>query len=320
MESSVVSEMYRLVDEYFYVEDFNRLLKQFIRDKSGEKSVWSDLTLYCHYMLGGSSPYITKVAALTELLILALDITDDLQDRDNVEKSWMRCPQELALNSVISFIFAALGELGKIKEADPSAVLPDAGRIGSYIVKSINGQYKDLNRSIDTEEDYVTAVREKSGSLIQFACYMGYSCLKDCAAQIREQIDEMAGCIGMIAQIDNDVKDVQRYDVKNDLLHKKRTLPILYLLKFSEEDFPLFKQFYEGAVSERDFLDKKREILQYIYDSGCIEYSRVIQLLYANRAEQLLAEIPAVSPWKEKFREITLGPFQTEQRSGESVV
>jgi competence protein ComQ len=314
VQPEIVEEMKRIVDEHFQAEDLKALLHEFLMEKVKEKSIWAKITQYCHLMLGGSSPHIQRIAALTELLILALDIIDDLQDRDNFTKPWMKCPQENTLNAIIAFIFASFSELGKLSDGDRRAPVPLSSEISRLIVHSINGQHKDLNQKIVTEEDYIAAVQEKSGSLLRFACYMGYSCIEDCDPKTIEVVDDLAGLIGVIAQIDNDVKDVQRYDVKNDLLQKKRTLPILYLLHHSEEDFPIFKQFYDGVVTEREFLEKKMECLQYIVDSGCIEYSRIIQTLYVNRAEQLLASLPTVLPWKDKFREITLGPFQIENQ------
>lgn len=312
MRPSIVEAMNRMVNEHFQSEDFKQLLHDFIREKAEEKSIWSEMTEYCHLMLGGSSPHIEAIAAMTEMLILSLDILDDLQDRDNAAKLWMKCPQEYTLNAVISFIFAATSELGRLMETYPHAHFPHAGRISRLITHSINGQYKDLSRSIVTEQDYIAAVQEKSSSLIRLACYMGYACVDGCDPRTVEKIDELAGYLGVIAQIENDVKDVQRYDVKNDLLQKKRTLPILFLLQHSEEDFPIFKQYYDGHVTEQEFLKKKLECLQYIVDSGCIEYSKIIQSLYVNKAEEVLNSIPAVSPWKEKFRDITLAPFRVE--------
>ncbi|MBB6690961.1 polyprenyl synthetase family protein [Cohnella xylanilytica] len=297
METGVRLELHRMLDRYALDEGLNRLLKEFVREKENENLVWSDLTRYVHFMLGGNSPLIDRAAAVTELVILLLDIVDDLQDQDNKEKPWMTGDPAVTLNALLALFAAAIGELGG---GDPSA----SSRIGELLANSIHGQQADITRAVRTEEDYFAMVERKSGSLLQFACFMGYSLVPLTDAGVRAAIDELAACVGIVAQIDNDVRDVQRYDRKNDLLQKKRTLPILFLLEDSREECPELDLFYEGAISEEEFLRSKVEVLEYVRDSGCIEYCQVIQSLYIDRAEELYRSIPAVSPWAERFMEL----------------
>jgi competence protein ComQ len=49
--------------------------------------------------------------------------------------------------------------------------------------------------------------------------------------------------------------------------------------------------------------------LQYIQDSGCIEYAKVVQTLCVQKADEIFGTIEALSPWKEKLREITYDAF-----------
>lgn len=301
MSIGVRNEMERVVDGIFGNGDVKELLHAFMRDKAGEQSRWSSLTLHAHYMLGGNSPHIERAAALTELIILALDIVDDLQDQDNMDKPWMKCPLAYSLNAVLALLAAMTHELGTIGSARLS------GEIGRLLARAIEGQQMDVSQSVHSEADYVTMVQMKSGSLIRLACCMGYALIDGLEQETIDRMNDLADCIGMIAQIANDVNDLQRYDVKNDLLQKKRTLPILFLLVDSEAEFPAIPRFYAGEMTADEFLKVKKECLQYIQESGCIEYSEVIRTLYAEKAEQLFDALPAVSPWKEKFKEIAFG-------------
>ncbi|WP_409342655.1 polyprenyl synthetase family protein [Paenibacillus sp. MBLB4367] len=305
MKPEVVGIMNLLVDDYVQAEAFRELLKSFIADKAEEQSIWSDITLLAHYMLGGDGQDIDRRSALTEIIVLALDIADDLQDEDNEAKPWMRCPRELALNALLAFNAMASAELGRLQASGT-----EAGRVVSevsrMVMRAVNGQYKDLSGAVLTEEDYEAAVREKSGSLVRLACYLGYAGLP-VQESAETQLNDLADCIGMVAQIENDVKDVQRYDLKNDLLQRKRTLPVLFLLEEPAEEFPFIHRYYAGEMTKEQFLLHKQDCLAYIRDSGCLEYSRVIQSLYADKAEQLLGAISAVSPWKERFAGLTLG-------------
>lgn len=317
MRSEVIQQMERIVDEHFYVEPLRQQLKHFIQEKYRERSIWSDITYHCHLMLGGRSPHIDTMGAITEMMMLALDIVDDLQDQDNLEKPWMICPPQYALNAAFSLVFSSLSEMDKLSLSDHRNDRSTIGHICRYITNSGNGQFVDIEASIHTEEDYVHAIQQKSGSLFQFVCYMGYSGLEQQPeAEVIQNIEEYAAYIGIIHQLENDIRDVQRYDIKNDLLQKKKTLPVLFLLKHSDEDFPEFKQYYEGRLSEEQFTSKKLACLEYISNSGCIEYSRIIQTLFVDRAEQILSRLPAQEPWKEKFAELTISPFLVNMDKG----
>jgi competence protein ComQ len=309
--------MNRIIDRHYHNPDLNACLKQFVLAKAQERPVWAEITGSCHRMLGGRSPWIERIATATEIMLLALDIADDLQDRDNLGKSWMTCPQEISINALLSFIFAVFGELGELQGIEGSGNLPALDGVCRYITGAVNGQHRDLTRSIASEQDYIAAVLEKSGSLLKLACYMGCSCLEHCDPKLMADMDEMAGWIGVAAQLDNDLKDVLRYDVKNDLLEKKMTLPILFLLQHSEEDFPMLKQYYNGEIDRATFLAHKRQCIQYIVDSGCIEYCLAVQTLFVNRIETMWGKMDTLSPWKEAFREATFASFR---RSADSYI
>jgi competence protein ComQ len=230
---------------------------------------------------------------------------DDLQDQDHAEMLWMTSPQGHALNAVVALLMAVIGEAARLEGVRGEGIPPVAQEVSRILMKALDGQYKDLADSIVTEADYIILIQEKSGSLIRLACYMGYGSASISTKDIK-QMNELAYCIGAIAQIQNDIKDVLRFDLKNDLLQKKRTLPILFLLAEPDEDFPIIQQFYAGKLTQQQFIARKKECIQYIIDSGCIEYSQVIQQLLINHAEQLLASVEGQSPWKDKFAELTL--------------
>jgi len=304
-ESDLLNELDGLVDRNVGVAGFNDLLKRFIRDKMAERARWAEMTVAVHRMLGGASPEIYRQAAAVEAVILALDIADDLQDRDNVEKSWMQCKPEYALNAVLALMAGTFGEIAAWQSESTGKTAPDASEIGRIIMRSVNGQYKDLAQSVETEEDYIAMVREKSGSLIRLAFYTGYASVP-VDPTVAESLNAIADHVGIIAQLENDLKDLLRFDLKNDLLNKKRTLPILFLLSDPDENFPLIRQYYEGSVSRGQFLQQKQACVDYIQNSGCVEYTRVIQTLFADKANELLESIPARSPWKETFRRLAL--------------
>lgn len=303
MKPDIRQHLHRMVDECIYVEDLNKLLKSFIAEKEEEDGSWAKITICTHYMLGGESPHIERMAAATELIILALDIMDDLQDQDQLGKSWMKCPAPVALNAILALLMGVVGEWGQLQMRD--RMLVEVSRI---IARAVNGQQKDVTNSVLSVEDYLRMTQEKSGSLFRLACFMGYSSL-DCDGETIEQVQDLADCIGLIHQIQNDMRDLVRWDVKNDLLSKKRTLPVLYLLNVDDPAFRPFKDYYEGRMSADSLLQQKERFLEMIHDSGCMEYSRVVQSVCLQKAEQIYEQLQAASPWKETFKELTYASF-----------
>ncbi|RKN80592.1 polyprenyl synthetase family protein [Paenibacillus ginsengarvi] len=312
MQATLLHEIEQTIDRLVPVPSFNELLKTFVRDKAGETSRWGEMTRHVHHMFGGSSAYIDRVAALTELLVLALDIADDLQDQDNAEKSWMNCPPGLSLNAVMGLLMGAVGELGRLQQEYPEQSFPSPGEVGLIVMNAVNGQYRDLVGDIVSEQDYISVVQQKSCMLLKLAYYMGYGGLPDAPA-IEPQMDLLAGYIGVVSQLSNDLRDVLRYDVKNDLLHKKQTLPILYLLGDEEDEFTLIRDYYQGLVERDVFLKNKIACLDYIRESGCVEYTEVIKSLFLQKAEETFDSIDAPDPeWKERFRTLILGSREAE--------
>ena len=305
----MLQEMLRITDDYAKEPELNRLMKQFIREKAADHSIWSEMTIASCLMFGGDeSEALYRAAALTELIILTLDIVDDLQDRDKDDKSWMQCPEAFTLNAVLACMAVGIGELAQLQRHSRS----DASlgiQVSRMLARSISGQQQDIGGRLETEEDYIRMVQEKSGSLIRLACFMGSSLAEDGGLGTESGFDELADCIGIIAQLENDLNDLIRFDLKNDLVQKKRTLPILYMLMHCDEEFPVLRQYYESALSRDYFLRHKAACLDFIDSCGCVEYTRVIQSLYLDRAESLWNGLPAVSPWKEAWKELTLGPF-----------
>ncbi|GAB2677141.1 polyprenyl synthetase family protein [Paenibacillus thermoaerophilus] len=297
--SPVYKEMRDIIDGTVGNVQLRELLDACIRHKENERSRWGAITEAAHELAGGRSPKIGRAAALTELALLALDIVDDLQDQDNGGAPWMSCPSSHAMNAAL-----ALLALFQKETADHPRGAEAISRLGSLLLRSIDGQQADLNGSVETEADYIEMVRRKSGSLLKLACFMGYSLADGIEPETAERIDELAENFGIAAQIGNDLNDVLRYDVKSDFLHRKRTLPILFLLEDSAAEFPPLRQYYDGELTQEQFLSRKLDCLQYILDSGCVQYCRIVQSYYMDRAEALLAAIPRDESSKERLRRL----------------
>jgi competence protein ComQ len=73
------------------------------------------------------------------------------------------------------------------------------------------------------------------------------------------------------------------------------------------EGFAPLQDYYEGKMSQAEFLNHKEACMEYIERCGCIEYALIIMTLFKNRADQLLELLDVDSEWKIVFRKLTLG-------------
>jgi competence protein ComQ len=153
-------------------------------------------------------------------------------------------------------------------------------------------------------------VEEKSASLVGLALYSGLNDLDNKNPLIERQLLELSKYIGIVAQLKNDASDLLRFDLKNDILQKKKTLSTLFLLDECKNSFPLLKEYYDDNITREELLHHKHELLQVILDSGVLEYTIAVQNLYLHKAERLLKSIPIQSPWIRRFKEITIDPFR----------
>lgn len=295
MKQEVLHSIYHIVDEYVYEEQLNALFKTYIDNKNLDRAVWSDMTLTIHYMLGGTSPNIYQLAAATELIILASDIIDDLQDQDHLNKPWMVDPPAYTLNAVVAMLVVFFGQLSQLLEGENQAIaLHEASQI---LMRSLNGQQKDLSNSVQNVDEYLVMVQEKSGSLMRLACYLGYVNL-DCSEETINRLNDLADCTGLIHQIHNDMNDLLQLDVKSDLSLKKKSLPLLYLVLTDNE-----------LIIDELLGMESAEAIKVINDSGCVEYCKIVQSLCLTKAKEIYEELQAESPWKEEYWEMMLGSF-----------
>ena len=90
--------------------------------------------------------------------------------------------------------------------------------------------------------------------------------------------------IGLVGQISNDLKDVTTWNEKNDLLNKKYTLPIIYLLNHPDEELQLIRDYYHDRLSTDEIIQNRELISRKLVETGAITYTEVIKKMHQNRA------------------------------------
>ena len=67
-------------------------------------------------------------------------------------------------------------------------------------------------------------------------------------------IETYAKYIGLIGQINNDLEDIKIWNQKNDLLNKKYSLPIIYLMNCEDEKAQMIRDYYQNKVNKEDII------------------------------------------------------------------
>ncbi|WP_141506565.1 polyprenyl synthetase family protein [Paenibacillus luteus] len=300
MLGKVSVELFHIIDSHFYENSLNQMAKSYVRYKNSETLLWPQLTLYAHYMLGGNSPFIYHTAAQTELIILSLDILDDLQDQDNPLPPWMQIEPAIAMNCASGLLIAAVAGC-RGKPMDTTAL--------KLISTAHNGQHKDIQNLIESEEDYLQLIAEKSASLLNLAIQSAYHLVEETNPLTSSILAEFARNVGIAAQLRNDLKGLTDFRAHNDIVQRKKTLATLYLLDQSSRMDSFLRSYYEGGVTLGELLAREQQVTEFITTSGVFEYSTAVQLLYLQQADRILTEMAALQPWELRLRSITIDAF-----------
>ncbi|WP_075983616.1 polyprenyl synthetase family protein [Bacillus massilinigeriensis] len=281
IEESIETIVYRNIDDEFLKD----LILQYVDYQSKKGFPFGEL-LVLHYQLynGPETDEIYEVAAAVEILILAFDILDDFEDKDIHTKPWA-IRTHLALNATTAMQFLS-GEI--IRNSSFTNKEHALSIFFQYCLKSINAQHKDLLNNCRSEADYINMTLGKSGSLVTFACLLGASLAAD---EYPKEIEEYSKYIGLIGQINNDLEDLKNWKEKNDFIHRKYTLPIIYLLNCKHEEMMFIHQYYQNKLSKNQLLKNRQVIERRLLESGAIHYTNVIKKIYQNETINILKKL-----------------------------
>lgn len=294
----IAQQMRQAVENYICGDEQNSNALSFLEYKSQWPMHFGELAVLHYQMFGGQSNSIFQAAASVELMMLALDIIDDLQDQDQPTIPWNQLDQALSLNIAIGFLSLSVSLLAQAS-FEPTRKTQAVRYLSAQVLKAVNGQYADLLNRVYSEADYLEIVKQKSGSLVACACLVGTALASESHLDSVAQYGEM---IGVAAQIKNDIEDICRWDEKNDLIHKKKTLPALYLLQHSGLETQVVRDYYQGKVIKETMFENKSKIMRFIENSGALEYSEVMMRVYQLQALELIKRLNVDQEWIVKLQ------------------
>ncbi|MCY9548594.1 polyprenyl synthetase family protein [Lysinibacillus xylanilyticus] len=223
---------------------------------------------------------IYKVAAAIELLILSFDIIDDLQDKDS-DYSWTKTP-DLSLNVALAMLVMASRTIRETSFEHKNTAIQI---LEDYALRSINGQQLDLLNTCRDEQSYIQMIEQKSGSLSAMACLIGEVLA---TGGTSSEVEEYGKYIGIIQQIKNDIQSLKTWGPKNDLLNKRYSLPIIYLLSQENDVSKSVINYYNDDMDA--FLDNNATENE-LTNGGAIRYAITMKNVYKFKALNILENV-----------------------------
>ncbi|WNS80464.1 polyprenyl synthetase family protein [Domibacillus sp. DTU_2020_1001157_1_SI_ALB_TIR_016] len=238
-----------------------------------------------------------QLMVIVELLFLALDIMDDIQDGDGHEHPWGEVDTAQNLNILTGLLMICFLEVSRLQmdETVKSGVLY---MIQANVVKAINGQAADLQNCLETEEDYLNMVSMKSGSLIEIACLLGAGEVKPA---IEQEMKVYAHYLGIVEQLRNDVYDLFQPEKKSDLYHKKKTLPVLFCLNSEQSKYEAVKRYYENGIKEPSTEEERAAVQSLLVEGDALSYCSVIEKLYLYKIRTSVTRMPISEKQKKQL-------------------
>lgn len=246
-------------------------------------------------LFGNSNDSTYTAASLIELLHTATLVHDDVVDEAYKRRGFFSI-NALWKNKIAVLVGDYLLSRGLLLSVEKSEF--ELLRIVSTSVKLMSeGELLQIEkaRKLDiTEEVYFDIITKKTATLIASCCATGAQSAKQ-SEEVVEKMRQFGEAVGICFQIKDDLFDYgSGEDIGKpsgiDIKEKKMTLPLIYALsKASKSD----KRRIIKTVKNNNNDDKKvREVINFVLQSGGINYATERMNEYQKKALDLLTEFP----------------------------
>ncbi|SEN90530.1 competence protein ComQ [Amphibacillus marinus] len=280
----------------FNLDEIQSLAMDFFDYQAKERDfLFAQITVLHYKMFNGEEQGdIYQAAAAVEMLALASDILDDLQDQDNVDAPWRKLDSSLVTNIAVGLFLLGKQTLDLYTEISEKLA---SKLFYSAIFSSLVGQHLDLKNDINNEGDYFQVVKNKT-ALIRFSSLIGATMAKAQDVQINI-IRQYAEKMGIISQLLNDLNDLYHWEKKSDISSKKKTLPILYMLDIPDQS--IIKTYYQTDTPFSQIYSEKQLAIQEMELLGAMRYTKTIIALERIKALQQISKLDISSAYKEQL-------------------
>lgn len=258
-------------------------------------------------LCGPPSDATYTAASLVELLHTATLVHDDVVD-DSYERRGYFSINALWKNKIAVLVgdyFFSQGMLLALRNKQYRLL-----EIISDAVKAMSeGELLQIEkaRRLDIKEDiYYDIIRQKTASLIASACSAGAASVTD-DEEVIERLRFFGEKIGIAFQIRDDLFDYGTDDVGKplgiDIKEKKMTLPLIYAL--DRADNAQRRNIINIIKRYSDEPEKVKEVLDFVRNSGGLEYAHEVMLRYRSEAFELLSVMP-MSPARQSLEDLVV--------------
>ncbi|HEY1063627.1 MAG TPA: polyprenyl synthetase family protein [Daejeonella sp.] len=245
-------------------------------------------------LCGGITEATYRGAALVELLHTATLVHDDVVD-NSYERRGFFSVNALWKNKIAVLVgdfLLSKGLLLSINNGDFGLL-----KIVSDAVKQMSeGELLQIEkaRRLDIDEAvYYEVIRQKTASLIASCCSCG-AASAGADAEIVEKMRLFGEKVGIAFQIKDDLFDFGTDDVGKplgiDIKEKKITLPLIYALNKAGSSEK--RRIINLVKNHNEESDKVSEVIDFVRNSGGLDYARSRMDAYQQEAFTILNELP----------------------------
>lgn len=233
-------------------------------------------------------------AALIELLHTATLVHDDVVDDASTRRGFFSI-NALWKNKIAVLVGDFLLSRGLIMSMENDDI--NLLKITTDAVKEMSeGELLQMEkaRKLDiSEEVYYEVIRQKTASLITSCCKVG-AASAGADDEVIERMGEFGMAVGMAFQIKDDLFDYGTFEIGKprgiDIKEKKMTLPLIHALsKASRLEKKRIKKLVKQAEKKPKLV---HEVIDFVKQSGGIEYAISVMESYHNTAKEILNSLP----------------------------
>lgn len=270
----------------------DRIMKFIIKRKG--KQMRPMFVMLSAAVSGGIKESTYRAASLIELLHTATLVHDDVVDNAMVRRNFLSI-NALWKNKVAVLVGDYLLSKGLLLslQHDDFQIL----KITSRAVKEMSeGELLQMEkaRKLDiTESTYFDIIRGKTSSLLSAACSAGaYSATEN--EEVTEFFRQFGEYVGIAFQIKDDLFDYGQDNIGKptgiDIKEKKMTLPLIYTLQ--NIDKATKRKIIYIVKNRNTDKEKVQEVINYVHQSGGIEYAVQKMKEYQAKALNMLNDYP----------------------------
>ncbi len=281
----------------------------------GGKRIRPMLAVLSARALGYQGNAHTTAAAFIEFIHTATLLHDDVVDESDMRRG--KATANAAFGNAASVLvgdfiytrsFQMMTELGSMKILK---LMSDAVNV---IAEGEVQQLMNCNDPDTTEESYMQVIYSKTARLFEAATQIG-AILNDAPEDVERALQNYGKYLGTAFQLIDDVMDYTSdgddmgKNVGDDLAEGNPTLPLLYAMQNgSEQQASMIRE----AIEKANGMDKLKEILAAMDETGSLEYTR--QQAY-KEADKAIAELSVLEESEYKQALITLAHMSVHRSS-----